>query len=166
MLTMSTTELFTTFTNVLKTTTLIQDIASYMIDPRPWLIVFGEALSYEEHEDLSLHHLTKLHDFVKSKIISEKEKVLEMKEDYSVILKLSEDFINAFDPSDVFQQDFTEHQTTFDNIEMLYMKCYNFVNYFTFGSSRCPKYVTGTYRDIVYHKFPYQYITRNHRNMI
>lgn len=39
---------------VFKTTTLVEDIASFTIDPRPWLIVFGKNISNEDFESRTI----------------------------------------------------------------------------------------------------------------
>ena len=146
---------------VFKTTTLIQDIASYAIDPRPWLIVFGEVLSREDHEYLCLEHLETLLGVLKFTYGKDRLTMVEMEPSHNIIFQLAIHFINTFDPSDVFENGFTERQRNFDIIEILYMKCKNFVSYFTCGNSKkCEKLIFGTYRSIIYRKFPYQYTTR------
>lgn len=39
---------------VFRTTTLMEDIASFTIDPRPWLIVFGKNISNEDFESRTI----------------------------------------------------------------------------------------------------------------
>jgi hypothetical protein len=131
-----------------------------MLDPRPWCIVFGEALSYEEHGTLCIRHLRNLREFFNGVTLATKRNVITMKDDYSVIFKMTEDFINAFDPSDVFQCSFLEKREFFEKIEFLYIICKNFANYFTYSSINYTRLSVGIYCTVIYRRFPHQYTCR------
>lgn len=61
---MSSSLLMESVLQVFKSTTLIQDIASFTIDPRPWLIVFGKSFSQNEFESKTKMYLNQLISFM------------------------------------------------------------------------------------------------------
>ena len=88
---------------VFKTTTLIQDIASYAIDPRPWLIVFGKRLSEEEWHSMVEEYVTLIRVELSNMFKFREQMVLITKEGEHFTCKWSEtEFANT---SEEYKQD-------------------------------------------------------------
>lgn len=150
--------------NVFKTTTLVEDIASFMIDPRPWFIVFGKHISYDDFELKSKSYLNLListFQFTECYIDSEDNSMITCScydnKPENLLENHQEDFDIQFNLIKTFLVQKSAFHPKFVSMEANYIQLFNYFRYTILNEKE--KQLTSLNRVTVkYFDFPIHYI--------